>query len=228
MDILTDRWYYSELDSSCNMINKVYLDIDNNRMPFIQDFILNGDTIAVLSVSSSSSNEIMLFDLEGNKKGIIECKNMHALALFESDGNIYAVCSNDEKSFISKVDADKTELYETVTLNFSVESLNTDECRFAEGKDEYSLFIRFDDGIYGYKLSDNSLTEYINWMDSDIYLSQIRDYVINSSDKISVSYYDSSDGNVSEKFRSFTRVDDDTLKKIQNRKLINAAFIKYS
>ena len=70
-------------------------------MPWFQDFIINDDTVIIPVEYTEEGHgyyEIMYFDMEGNRKGVSDCRNMTVSAFFESEGNVYAVMSNDEKS----------------------------------------------------------------------------------------------------------------------------------
>ncbi len=225
-DILTDKWYLCTIDDECNFTDKIYLDIDNNKIPDIRDFIVHDETIAVVAENTLAGrleSEILYFDRSGNAKGSTDCEYNRVVSLFESGESIYALCCGEEKSFIVRAEPGNMKSEEIKDLEFCLDYNGDNIC--TDGNKEYDLFIRFDDGIYGYKMTENMLTEYINWMDSDIYLPEIKEYTVSSRDRMFVSHFENSEGVVSKEFDYFTRVDDETLKKIQERKILNIAFV---
>ena len=214
-------------DRKCRMKEKICLDIDNEEMMQISlfcDFIIEDDTVSVIAECSQddiSYYEIMYFDMDGNMKGKTEYRDISVFKFFESAGNIYAVCRNSERSFISAVDTDNKELVEKKSLKYNIESA----AQFSEGNDEYDLFINFYDGVYGYRMSDNSLTECVNWLDSGIDRASLVSFGMNSSNRISFVYSENYWGGSLYNINSYTRADDETLNNFRNRKEINAAFL---
>jgi len=223
-DRLTDKFSLCTVDSGCAFRNSVSLEIDNKKLPVIKDLAVT-ETAAVILMESGDGNgynDILCFDREGKLTVSYDLKSKNSSCIFEKDGNIYAVCSSDSKSYICSVNTEKQELKEIVKLDFSTGY----EAVFSEGKEGYDFLITFDDGIYGYDMEKNTLSEFINWIDSDIYFSQLEELCVTDKNRIIMGSMDQDENNsIVYNVKSFVRTDDETLKKIQNRKLINAAFL---
>jgi len=198
------------LDRECNVTDKVPLDIDN---AYIIDFTVCSDgTIAVLS-ERDNYNHIAL--LGGDGKLIADKRTEgHAKGMFSCGENVY-VFTREEKTELKQISAKDTELKTIQTLDIIPEY-----CSVKNGFEEYDAVFRLEDGIYGYKISDNSIHSILNWVDSDIYFSQLNYYSILNPDNIIYMAYDL-DSDYS--FRYLSRIAGDELEKIQNRKLITIA-----
>lgn len=224
-DILTDKFSLCTVDSNCIFRNAVPLEIDNAKMPIIKDLAVTENAAVILIESGNGNpygNEILCFDRKGKLNVRHDIGKINSSCVFEKEGNIYAVCSSDENSYIYMVNTEKSELNEVVKLDFSTDHSTV----FNEGNDQYDFFVTFYDGIYGYNMEKNTLSEFVNWIDSDIYFSQLEGLCITDENRIMLECMNhNEDENIELNITSFVRVDDETLKKIQNRKLINAVFI---
>ncbi|MBE6853876.1 MAG: extracellular solute-binding protein [Ruminococcus sp.] len=216
------EWSVVSMKEDGSFEDKTALSVDMKKVPFARDFAAANDFYALLVTNTGtglSFDEIQLFDASGKLTGKINCTGKNVSGLFVSENKIYAVCSSDKKSFISEITPKKTGLPETVSLDFI---LPYDDILMMDGNNEFDVFMRFNDGVYGYRLSDNSLTEFVNWMDSDINYSSCMCMCIPDSNSIAMTVLENN-GNIIERTTVFDRVDETVLEKIQQRKLITIA-----
>lgn len=93
----------------------------------------------------------------------------------------------------------------------------------SDSNGKYDACFIFYDGLYGYSASENKAEELINWLDSDIDYIPYKSVVLDEN-TIVVGDYRYDNGTPSGLgLRLLRRVDDDTLKKIQERRVIDCA-----
>lgn len=217
-----EKWSVVSIKEDGSFYDKVILDVDTEKVPFAKDFAVTDDFYALLvrnTDAGSSFDEIQIFDTSGKLTGKIKCAEKNVVGLFGSDGKIYAVYSVEEKSYIGEINLKNNILSQTVFLDFR---LPDDDIFMLDGNNEFDVFMRFNDGIYGYRLSDNTLTEFVNWADSDIFYSSYLCMCVPDSNSIAMAVLENNDG-IIEKTALFNRVDESVLAKIQQRKLITIA-----
>lgn len=91
--------------------------------------------------------------------------------------------------------------------------------------DSYAFYYSTSDGIFGFNVDEKKSTEIINWVDSDID-TDVNSVVILGADTIVCNSYDYETGTPVLKLLS--RADEETLKKIQNKKIITVAGVDLS
>ena len=200
------KWTAANLDKELKVKKTVKLDIGNSEQ-FIAD---SSGRIA----AADSYNEMVLYDSDGNRL----CSNeiSQEAYFFESDGKYYAVSAGGEtcESVIYLLDFDKSKISEVCSLEYSIKSA-------LKGNGRFDAFFSFNEGLYGYSMKDNSLKEVINWMDSDMDFTQVNTSV--TDENTIVCRYLSAGENYSPNLTVLRRVDDATLMKIQERKVLNVA-----
>ena len=200
------EWTAANLDKELKVKKTVKLDIGYSEQ-FIAD---SSGRIA----AADSYNEIVLYDSDGDR--LCSKEISHEAYFFESDGKYYAVSAGGEtcESVIYLLDFDKSKVSEVCSLEYSIKSA-------LKGNGRFDAFFSFNEGLYGYSMKDNSLKELINWMDSDIDFTRVNTSVTDES--TIVCRYLTAGENYSPNLTVLRRVDDATLMKIQERKVLNVA-----
>ena len=198
-----ETYYAVTSDSNLNILNRTELD------EYYGDFIIDDSgKIALLS-----DETIVLYDMNGNKT--FSQNSSYRVEFFETTEGYYCaeVIMDECKTVIYKIDFDKNTLVRVNELDCRIISAEN-------GNGKYDAYFKSNEGVYGYSLSDNSLTEIVNWIDSD-FDSIPEQSVITDNDTIVTKIFGLTENkpNIS----IMRRVDNDTLKKIQERKVINIA-----
>ncbi len=167
---------------------------------------------AVGTVTSS----IVFFDNEGAELKCFETDANWMPMFFASGDECYTVYTvKDGKTVVRKLDFDKLTISDPVCeLDFNIDNVY-------DGYDDYDAVFKMSDGLYGFRLSNGSIKEIINWTDSDIAKSQEYTALINND--IIITRQSSPRYDTGCKFTRLERVTGSELEKIQNRPLLNVA-----
>ncbi len=207
--------YICRTDDQGNLISQAEI---NSDIDGIRDFIVTDDErIIILDYSSN----IFILGKDASEISRIESKDTAKTVegVFSSQSEEYALIYDYSDSFeIRRINYENNSLEPVCSLE---EKIN----KWIHGNGEYELIFDPGDGLYGYDLRSNSTTELINWLDSDISTS-ISKIACANSDIVMYSTYDIYKG-YTEQLNIIHRVDDETLRSIQNRKLINVACTGY-
>jgi len=163
-----------------------------------------------------SSYSISIYDADGKETKKIEMDEVNYVENYIStESGDYAFCyANRGGRKIYKVDKEAGSATEVNDFDIpnEFEPINTDG--------NYDFCYSTSEGIYGFSVADNKSTEIVNWIDSDITFS-VNNAAFLDNDTIICRGYDYSIGDTQIYF--LKRADDETLKKIQNKKIITVA-----
>ena len=185
----------------------------NTEYEYIEDYIV--DVKGRIAAYDSTAKEIVLCDSKGMK--MFSKETSYGVYFFESGDGYYCADVRNEtgKTVIYKIDFDSNNLKEINILDYTLEGVS-------DGYGKYDACFVFADGIYGYILNENRIEEIINWVDSDLDYQPDISTVIDS-DTIVSRYFSYNAENSDTRLSVIRRVDDDTLKKIQERKVLTVA-----
>ena len=199
-----DTFYAVTADSDLNILNRTELECE-----YADDFIIDDNG----KIAFLSNDTIVMCDRNGNKS--FSQDSSFRVGFFETAEGYYCaeVIIDECKTVIYKIDFDKNTLVRVNELDCRIISVEN-------GNDKFDAYFKFNEGIYGYCLNDNSLTEIVNWIDSDFdFLPE--QSVVTDNDTVVTKIYDLTENEPNISIER--RVDDDNLKKIQERKVINIA-----
>lgn len=161
------------------------------------------------------------------------------IGFFDSEGNFLGKCSvgksylqffrSGSDCYVSYTSAEgSTEICRIDTENMTVSSAAVTDCRFDklyDGFGEYDVVAEMNDGLYGYSVSTGKFTEIVNWLDSDLDVSEDYHYLHPFSEDYIVSCKPNfgTENNSNFSVQKIKRVGSDVLEKIQQRKIINIA-----
>ena len=200
-----DTFYAVSSDSDLNILNRTELECE-----YADDFIIDDNG----KIAFLSNETIVMCDRNGNKS--FSQDSSYRVSFFETpEGGYYCTegIKDECKTAIYKIDFDKNTLIKVNELDYCILSAEN-------GNGKYDAYFKFTEGVYGYCLNDNSLTEIINWIDSDFNFPADQSVVVDND--IVVNKYIDLD-NKGTRMNITYRADGDTLKKIQERKVINIA-----
>ncbi|WP_044974637.1 extracellular solute-binding protein [Ruminococcus sp. HUN007] len=178
----------------------------------------SGDYAATVNINGPDGNSfIEIFDASGNHKAKIEEKDTAFGFYISAPGGDYVSVENKEgKTVFRKVDTS------SYTVGEEIETDIPGDFRKIETDGNYDLCYQNTSGIYGYSFADKKITEIINWIDSDI-IFQVWNAAFLGEDSIICQGYDYSTGE--DQLFILKRADDETLKKIQNKKIMTIACV---
>ncbi|MDO5150112.1 MAG: ABC transporter substrate-binding protein [Oscillospiraceae bacterium] len=199
-----ETFYAVTADSDLNILNRTELECE-----YADDFIIDDNG----KIAFLSNDTIVMCDRNGNKS--FSQDSSYRVSFFETTEGYYCaeVIKDKCKTVIYKIDFDKNTLVRVNELDCSIVSAEN-------GNGKYDAYFKFNEGVYGYCLSDNSLTEIVNWIDSDFNFPADQSVVVDN-DIVVNKYFDLD--NKGTRMNITYRADDETLKKIQERKVINIA-----
>lgn len=208
-----ESMYSSETDSDSNYVVELDKDLDMLRRTYIgdgysDDFVIDQyENIAVYQ-----DNSIKLYSPEGVKTGEINVEPWYQL--FNSNGECYAALYvPGQDTSLNKIDFEKNKLIEICKLDYRINSI-------CEGNGKYDVCFAFEDGVYSYNIKNNTIEEIINWVDSDIE-ERPEEVCVFDSDTIVYRCFDSTTHGSNIKL--IRRVNEETLKTIQERQIIELA-----
>ncbi len=171
-------YYLSLYDSKGNEVKK--LDV-SDKFSWASNVLVLEDKLLI-----SSDSSLYMFDKDLNliKQKDDDSSNLGSIYKLP-DGSFVCTCYGDEGELLKKFDIDKLEMGEEIVLT-NVELWNY---QIYEGMG-YDLFLKDNTSIYGLKLSDSSLTEVLNFVDSDISTSYFEVFVPLSDNEFLGAYYD--------------------------------------
>ena len=177
-----------------------------------------GDYAAVVYIYSGAdhSSFVQIFDASGSPKAKIEDDDIEQINAYYSvsSGDYISYMDKSRNTVYRKVDTASYQLGDTVELDIP------EDMHPIASDGNYDICYTNSSGIYGYNFADNKSTEIINWIDSDIVFS-VWDASFQGSDRIVCQGYDYTNGE--EQIYILKRADQETLKKIQNKKLMTIA-----
>ena len=212
--------YIYEIKEDGSIGDKTALKIDTDGNCYMErvEKTSSGDYAAVVYTDGGEeqSSFVQIFSASGEKKAVITDGDIENIDSYYSTPSGDYICYRDKsgKTIYRKVDNTTYELGDTVELNIpeGINRINSDG--------NYDMCYSDSSGIYGYSFAENKSTEIVNWIDSDIVFS-VWNASFLGSDKIVCQGYDYSSGE--EQIYVLKRADDETLKKIQNKKLVTIA-----
>jgi hypothetical protein len=212
--------YIYEIKEDGSSGEKTALKVDSDDSYYMErvEKTNSGDYAAVVYTygGEEEGNFVQIFDAAGEKKAVIKDEDMDSIDSYYStpSGDYISYRDKSGKTIYRKVDNTTYELGDTVELNIP-EGVNR-----IDSDGNYDMCYSDSSGIYGFSFTENKSTEIVNWIDSDIVFS-VWDATFLGNDKIVCRGYDYSSGN--EQIYVLKRADDETLKKIQNKKLVTIA-----
>ena len=214
----TEPFYLVKTDADLNIKEKITLDEKltggKPSQPYYQDFIADSNGQIVLY--DQQCKDLVFIDSEGRKTRKDADSSFYYF--FRSGEKCYC-CENGNESSettVYSIDFDDGNLDEVNKFDFRLSGLS-------DSNGKYDACFIFYDGLYGYSASENKAEELINWLDSDIDYIPYKSVVLDEN-TIVVGDYRYDNGTPSGLgLRLLRRVDDDTLKKIQERRVIDCA-----
>lgn len=207
----SEQYFVIFADSKMNLVKTVPADAEYSEQ-------FTADSQGRIALYDWDRYEIILYDDCGKRIASKDLSERRCdVTFFNSKGRCFCTVSDYEtgKSVVYSIDFDAAAFTEAGSFDFRV----TDA---SDGTGKYDAFFTFNDGIFGYCVSDNSLEEMINWMDSDvddvIYSSSITD-----ENTVVVRAYATDSQWYSSKIKVLRRADDETLKKVQEKKVLTVA-----
>ena len=162
----------------------------------------------------SNFNSVVSFDSNGKQISSISVgDDSRIFGVFTSKGEDYVISENYVSTLTSlqRADYDKKSFEHVADLDFAIAELD-------KGDDSCDAFLSTSDGIYAYTVADNSCTEVINWLNSDIDTNVNGTALCIDRDNIIIPYYDNASYESLVKY--IKKVDEQTLEKINNKKNI--------
>ncbi len=214
----TEPFYLVKTDADLNVKEKITLDEKltggKPSQPYYQDFIADSNGQIVLY--DQQCKDLVFIDSEGRKTRKDADSSFYYF--FRSGEKCYC-CENGNESSettVYSIDFDDGNLDEVNKFDFRLSGLS-------DSNGKYDACFIFYDGLYGYSVSENKAEELINWLDSDVDYIPYKSVVLDEN-TIVVGDYRYDNGTPSGLgLRLLRRVDDDTLKKIQERRVIDCA-----
>ncbi len=214
----TEPFYLVKTDADLNVKEKITLDEKltggKPSQPYYQDFIADSNGQIVLY--DQQRKNFVFIDSEGRKTRKDAEPSFYYF--FRSGEKCYC-CENGSESSettVYSIDFDDRDLDEVNKFDFKLSGLS-------DSNGKYDACFIFYDGLYGYSASENKTEELINWLDSDLDYNPYKSVVLDEN-TIVVGDYRYDNGTPSGLgLRLLRRVDDDTLKKIQERRVIDCA-----
>lgn len=201
---ITSQSYIDKFDKSWNRISSITLEDDYNWYDCTLIVHENGN------ITVSQDDNIKLFYSDGKMISSVNvAPDDMVKGIFAVDNEHYAVYTDvSGVNRLAKINYDKKSIEDISEIKFMITDVNA-------GDENYDAYFTAQDGIYGYKVHDNSISEVINWIDSDID-TQIADPVCFGKDTIGYVYYEENDYHIS----CLDRVDSQTLENINKKENI--------
>jgi hypothetical protein len=212
--------YVYEIKEDGSSGDKITLKIDSDDQYYIErvEKTVNGDYAAIVHTygGSESGSFVQIFNAEETSKAVITDKEIEYVSDYFStpSGDYISYRDKSGNTVYRKVDSASYGLGEEVELNIPADITRM------ESDGNYDICYSNASGIYGYSFAENKSTEIVNWIDSDIVFS-VWSAAFFGSDRIVCQGYDYTSGE--QQVYVLKRADDETLKKIQNKKLVTIA-----
>lgn len=192
----------------------------------VDDLVVSGDNIYVMICIYEEDGQkyvVLQLDKECNTISQIELGEEveYCMGIINTSSDIYITYRDKEHSgaMMSKVDFKNSSMSSPLEIEIDDSALYN----MLKGDDKYDFYYTGTDGYYGFNLVDNKSTEIINWVDSDVNLDMNSALLIDN-DTILCSYYSNDEkDNYGVKFAKLTRADEETLKKVNSKKIITLA-----
>ncbi len=201
-----------QIDNGGNIVSRTPLKAYDDKLHNYNDFLIKDDKFVCMTI-----DHLSFFDRDGKYTGEINMNDTYFSQIFSGiDGDYVITVSGDSKSHIRKID------YENKKLELVSEFEYASYGELFEGDERSDFYISQSDGIYGYNIASKNFEEIINWVDSDLEKTPSL-FTMNGRDTIICSDYDMTGTEINNVYTLLERADDETLKKIQNRKTITIA-----
>lgn len=142
-----------------------YLNIYNARLDAAGELICTSD------------NKVLIFAPDGSLKAVIPCNEYPDSLVELRDGGLAMVCWGENGEQMYRLDTEKGELGETVTLpRFAY--------NFLTGAGDYELYYQNGMTLYGFNLGDAEGTKVLNWINVDLNPDRMNGYYINDDASI--------------------------------------------
>ena len=218
----TEPFYLVKTDADLNVKEKITIDEKltgaKSSQPYYQDFIADSNGQIVLS--DQQCKNLVFIDSEGRKTR--KDADPVGLYFFRSGEECYC-CETSHglsETTVYSIDFNDRDLDEVNKFDFRLAGLS-------DSNGKYDACFIFNDGIYGYSVSENKTEELINWLDSDLDYIPYKSVVLDENTIVAGDYR--FDKNYIDQpgmgLRLLRRVDDETLKKIQERRVIDFASV---
>ncbi len=165
-------------------------------------------------------HEIVFFSPDGSEAKTVKTDSWWEPDFFRSGDEFYTIFSVNEddrqsRTVVRRLDFENHTVSEPVCeFDFTVDSVS-------DSTGEYDAVFSASDGIYGFRISDGSVTEIVNWLDSDITDGNIES-ALAGCDLAMIKTYEPS-GSFSGRLRILNRVTGDELENIKKRPVLNVA-----
>jgi len=234
--ILGEDYYYFETDyvSDIRKYNFIIADSEGNikdtinivsdkidEDSFPRTYIVNEDGFRVAFDKYDYENNeeqysIFLFDRNGNEISKIDVENAtYVESMFTSadKSTTYVGYYNDGQYQIGTLNDESCTVENSGQISGNLSGI-------CQGDDKYDIYYYTSEGVYGYNIKDDKETEIVNWIDSDLSID-IHAVSILGKDRILVSCFDRD--TYEDQLYVLDRVDNETLKLIQNKQIITVA-----
>lgn len=193
-----------------------YFDVEEDEF-YLSSFYPCGDG-AMIQIGNNMGNEDMMVFVGSD--GVIGDKveletendiyNLYTNAV-DNDGNFWFVGYDNDGNVIKKIDADTLSVSAEDQIKIEGNEINYVQKIFT-GSGDYKFYINDSTSLFGVK-SDGSLTEIINWLDSDLNGSYIEQVFALENDEFIISQRNWNTGNTT--FSRLTKRDPSELENVQ-------------
>ncbi|WP_044975573.1 extracellular solute-binding protein [Ruminococcus sp. HUN007] len=210
-----ETFFMVNTDPEFNVKATVNIEKKNDHC-YYQDFI--ADSTGRIAIMDNGNNELLFCNSDGTtRKSGITASSL----FFFTSGDTCCFCEGINKKSgteISSIDFDSDSITVIGNVDYNISDI-------VESDGKYDVCFVVSDGIYGYNLKDNKSEELINWLDSDFDYVPYENAVLDENTIIvgSHDFGDNSNYSYGMGVRLLRRVDEETLKKIQERRVISIA-----
>lgn len=215
------RLYFA--DETGKVTGKTELSNIGGENSYIENFYVgeNGKIFVYSARYDDETGEqnavIGVYDNEGKEICTIDCdiEGMYISNIISGKSGDYIIYSSaEENQTAAKLDCEKGAIGEKCDLSLPMNSY------VIRGDGRYDIYYMTNEGVYGKNIKDKEGTEIINWIDSDMN-SNIEAVAIAGEDDIYCLSADYDNGDYT--INKLKRADEETLKAVQNKKIITIA-----
>jgi len=234
--IIGEDYYYFETDyiGDVRKFNFIKSDSEGNikdTISIVSDSI-DEDSFPRTYVVTEDGFRIAFdkYDYENNEE-------LYTIYKFDNSGNEISKIDVEDASYVESMftsaDGKTTYLGYYSKSEYTIGTLDDENCTVVKsgqisgnisgicaGDDKYDMYYFTSEGVYGYSVNDKKETEIINWIDSDLSID-VHAVSMLGNDKILVSCFDRD--TYEDQIYVLDRVDNETLKLIQNKQIITVA-----
>lgn len=218
-------------DGKQNKIGKI--EELSSQDSYVSDFAVSSDNSLYCLMSIYDDEEgkekeryyVYKISSDGKVESSIEFDEtiQYCTGMISTKDAVYVSYHSDEANhgLFSKLDFENKTVGESLNLKIDPNALYSLE----KGDEDYDFYYSVSDGYYGFNIAENKSTEIVNWIDSDLDI-RLDKMCIVDKDNIICTFYPNSVGkedDYSLKFARLTRADEETLKKVNSKKIITLA-----